>query len=492
MFKKSFHQEAELKELANHSFWKFLLDKENRFELHCTLLLFIVSFIFFQWAYPFPNTYADTGAFITVAGNGLIGNYRPIGYSWFLAFAHFINPHPDVLVLLQFILYFISTHLFYIVLKYFFAPISSNEWKFFYFLFIISPTCIYICNFVISDLLFIALTNLWLASLIWIIGAKQLNAVLLNLLFLILLLQTRYISLFYPLVTVVGLFIAFFKKQKLQFILYSGLQVLAFVAVIAFTTWQTKKNIGVSVFSAFGGWQKANNAMHIMPYVQLSPDDIKDPKIKAIHVFISTHSPEELYPAKDSVVVTYLWSDHGPIKQYMYHLKGKGKKSYLHYWHLASKPLGEWGDYMIRKYPMAFIRHYIYPNFLFLFSLSNEALFEFPGPSEQMRKWFNWENKNAKPHYTFYHNFLAATVSKSYNFLWVLLLLSSITLCFPKRLNITPLQHKMLIVVSFFCVVYLLMSIYASPLVLRYMLVVRHSLILLPFLTFQHLLFNRK
>jgi hypothetical protein len=192
------------------------------------------------------------------------------------------------------------------------------------------------------------------------------------------------------------------------------------------------------------------------------------------------------------VVVLYVWSYYGPMKQYMFHLKGNGKKSYLHYWHLASKPLGQWGDFMIRRYPLQFLRYYMYPNFMFLFSLSNEALFEFPDPSKQMRDWFEWDKRTAKPYHTFFHDFLAITSSKSYNILWVLLSCSMIGLFFPKYLQHSHLQHKMLIVVSFFCVMYIVMSVYASPLVLRYILVLRHSLILLPFLTFYNLLYRKK
>jgi hypothetical protein len=474
------------------SFSRLLFNKENHFELYSSFALLLISLAFFQWVYPFPNVYADTGAFITVAGNGLIGNYRPIGYSWFMAFAHFINPHPDVLVFLQSILYFFSTLVFYLTLKSFFLQTNKLVWRIFFFLFMLAPTCIYICNFVISDSLFISLTHLWLASLLWILASKKLSAVLWNALFLLLLLQTRYIALFYPLITVITLFFAFFRTNKLSFLVYSGLQVILFAAVIVFTTWQTQKNIGVSVFSAFGGWQKANNAMHILPHVNLNPAEIADPQIRKTHAFIISHSPKELYPRPDSVVVLYLWSNYGPIKQYMFHLKGNGQKSYLHYWHLASKPLGNWGDYLIKRYPFVFLRHYIYPNFLFLFSLSNEALFVFPGPSQQMKDWFNWNNKPVQPRYQFFHDFLAATASKSFNLLWIGLIISIVALCFPKKLKLNPLQYRLLLVVSFFCIAYIVMSIYASPLVLRYLLVIRHSLLLIPFLTFCNLITFKK
>jgi hypothetical protein len=304
--------------------------------------------------------------------------------------------------------------------------------------------------------------------------------------------QVRYIALFYPLLTVIALIIACFKKHRLRLFLFAALQVAVFFGVIKLTTWQTEKWIGVAVFSGFGGWQKANNAMHIVPHVNLSPQDIKDPEIRELHTFITNNFPPDLYPAKDSVVVWFLWSPWGPMKKYMEHIKGNGKRTYLYYWHQASIPLNKWAGYMIRKYPGTFIRHYILPNFYFLFQMSNEALFIFPGPSQEMKDWFQCNNCKVQPRYNFFHNFLAATASKSFNILWLFFALSLIVLFFRSKLHFTPLQYNMLLLVSFFCITYIATSVYASPIVLRYLLVIRHALFVVTFLVCNQILVARK
>src|SRR3989337_3920424 len=114
------------------SFISFAFSKAVRFELYTTAVLFAATYAFLLWVYPFPNTYADTGAYITVAGNGLIGNYRPPGYSWFMALSHFVNPHADVLVLLQTALYFFSSLVFYLTARCYFRQGPEKLWKVFF------------------------------------------------------------------------------------------------------------------------------------------------------------------------------------------------------------------------------------------------------------------------------------------------------------------------------------------------------------------------
>ncbi|HEY0066345.1 MAG TPA: hypothetical protein VGB46_03245 [Flavisolibacter sp.] len=475
-----------------NSFRSFVLSRDLRFELYGTALICVLAYAFLLWLYPFPNYYADTGAYVRAAQTGEIGIFRPPGYSWFLALAHLITPNPDVLVLLQTGLYFFSTLFLYLTLRFFFRQGARWMWRVFFFIFLLAPVCIYLCNFAISDSLFISLNNLWIASLLWIMGRRKTGAVLLSTFLLLLLLQVRYISLFYPFITVIALFAAYFKESKRKLLLFCLFQAAAFAGVIVFTKWQTEKDIGVNVFSGFSGWQQANNAMHVLPHIDLKPEDIGDTTIRKLHSFILANTPPELYPPKDSVVVTFLWLPDGPLKRYMFHLQGNGKRRYLYYWHQASIPFGKWGNYVIMHHPGTFVRHYMWPNFLFLFRMSNEALFNYPQPSQQIKDWFGCNNCEVKPRYDFLHRFLARTASKSFNVLWVLFVASLVTLCFRSRLSFTPRQYGMMLLVSFFCLAYIILSVYASPIVLRYMLVIRHSLVFIPFLVFIHLYPLRK
>lgn len=475
-----------------NSFRSFVLSRDLRFELYGTALACVLSYAFLLWLYPFPNYYADTGAYVMAARTGEIGIFRPPGYSWLLALSHLITPNPDVLVLLQTVLYFFSTLFLYLTLRYFFRQGARWMWRVFFCFFLLAPVCIYLCNFAISDSLFISLNNLWISSLLWIMGRKKTGAVLLSSFLLLLLLQVRYISLFYPFITIIALFAAYLKVNKRKLVLFCLLQAALFAGVIAFTKWQTEKNIGVNVFSGFSGWQQANNALHVLPYIDLKPEDIGDTSVRQMHRFILAHTPARIYPPGDSVVVAFLWLSEGPLKKYMYHIWGNGTRSYLYYWHQASIPFGRWGNYVIMHHPGAFAKYYLWPNFLFLFRMSNEALFDFPPPSEQIKEWFGCNNCVVKPRYDFFHDFLSRTASKSFNLLWVLFVASLVTLCFRSRLSFTPQQYGMVLLVSFFCIAYIILSVYASPIVLRYMLVIRHSLFFIPFLILIHLYPLRK
>jgi hypothetical protein len=395
-------------------------------------------------------------------------------------------------VLLQLILYFASTLIFYFTIRYYFFEGKRVWWRVFFFIFLLAPACIYLCNFAISDALFISLTNLWLASLLWMMGSRKVSVVIVNTVLLALVMQVRYIALFYPAISVCAIFLAYFRGMKLRFFALSLLQVAVFFGVIFFTIWQTKKNIDVAVLSGFSGWQKANNAMHVLPYISLKPEEIKDPEIRRMHAYILANTPPGLYPEKGSVVIFYLWSPEGPFKKYLAQLQSSGKGYYLYYWHLSSIPFGKWGDFIMKKYPGLYLRHYMLPNFRSLSGMSNEALFYFPPYSEQMKKWFGCGNCDPTPRYTFFHQFLAATASKSFNLLWLFLFLSCLVLCFRSKLNYTSQQYNMILLVSFFCIVYTVMSVYASPIFLRYLLAIRHASLLVPFLVTIHLIHWRK
>jgi hypothetical protein len=109
-----------------------------------------------------------------------------------------------------------------------------------------------------------------------------------------------------------------------------------------------------------------------------------------------------------------------------------------------------------------------------------------------MKKWFDCRECDPTQRYTFVHDFLAETAPKSFNLLWLLLFFSVIALCFRSKLNCTAQQYNMMLLVSFFCIIYAAMSVYASPIVLRYLLAIRHSLLLIPFLVTIHLITVRK
>jgi hypothetical protein len=466
------------------SFGQYCISRDNRFEWVTTTVACVAGFFLLRYLYPFPNVYADTGAYISVAGTGLIGNYRPIGYSWLMAVAHAVWSPPAFLVLLQTILYFFSSLFLFLTAKYFFGRGNNITWKAFYLIFLLAPVCIYLCNFVISDSLFISLTNLWLATLFFMLFRKSAYALCWNAVFLFLLMMTRYIALFYPMITVITLFLAFFRRNKIQFVVYSGIQVLLFFAVYIITRHQTNKNIGVDVFSAFSGWQTASNALHLVPYIELDPSEIKDPEVQSFHRYILANYGGPVFRNPDTVHVYYLWSPEGALKKYMNALQKAGdpKRPYLYYWHSSSIAMGKWGNYIIRRYPVKYLRHFMKPNAEQLFRLPNEALYDWPGPSRQMKDWFGCAQCPVAPRSNSFHQLLSATASKSFNVLWIFFGISLVALCFPKWFGLHGAQYGMLWILAIFALTYTLMSVYASPIVYRYMLAIRHSLVLLPFL----------
>jgi hypothetical protein len=478
-------------EHGGDSFSRFVFSTQARYEVLATLMLCILTFLLLRYVYPFPNFYSDTGAYINAASSGDIGLYRPIGFSWLLAMAHAISQGPAVLVFIQTFLYYFSSLALFLSAWYFFRQVSNLAWHLFFPIFILAPTCVYLSNFVISDSLFISLTNLWVATLVWILGKGSRMSMILNLVVLALLLQTRYIALFYPLISVICIFIAHFKRSKGKFFLFSFLQVLVFLGVYFYTKSETKQNMGVAVFSGFSGWQKANNAMHVLPFIKIDPGTIKDAEVRKVHQFIMTNMNPAYLPKKDTIVVAHLWSNEGPLRKYMASLQATGKRPYIYYWHLASVALGKWADYILMHYPGQYVKHFMKPNAELLFALHTEVLFYWYEPTKEIKTWFGCKGCAIWPRYHYFHNFMNRFAAQGFNILWVTFASALVGLLFRSRLQFTAIQYQTLLVLSFFCILYIVMSVYASPIVLRYMLVIRHCLVMVPFLVFINL-FSKK
>ena len=70
--------------LGKNEFFMFLRKREQKRELISFLVLYGILFILIRYAYPYPDTFVDTGNYVLCAENMEIGGYRPFGYSWFL------------------------------------------------------------------------------------------------------------------------------------------------------------------------------------------------------------------------------------------------------------------------------------------------------------------------------------------------------------------------------------------------------------------------
>ncbi|NCD43323.1 MAG: hypothetical protein EOL88_14720 [Bacteroidia bacterium] len=218
----------------------------------------IIYFIFFGilWGYLFsqyalPNITPDSLGYIRGAMHPGIITMRPIGYGIFLYLVSLIPDFYHFIFLIQYIIYAISSLVFLFTIKYFFPAKSRVLYYIFSIFLLYQPVSLFLSTFVMSDSLFISLTLIWISSGIWILGNQKLGAIVLHLLFLIFMLNVRYISIFF---VPVSIFFLFFASRKLYLrVALSLLPVLIFVSFSSITKQRVYGATGVQVFSGFSG-----------------------------------------------------------------------------------------------------------------------------------------------------------------------------------------------------------------------------------------------
>jgi len=154
-------------------FFIFLKEKQQKRELLLFVVVYVALFILIRFAYPYPDTFPDTGNYVLCAENMEIGGYRPIGYSWFLNFFHKISSSVHFVFVAQFLFNVIATLFLLFTIKFFFHPAKNYIYLIAAFLVILCPTALYLTNYLMSDSVFTSLTLIWTATAIWLMHRKN-------------------------------------------------------------------------------------------------------------------------------------------------------------------------------------------------------------------------------------------------------------------------------------------------------------------------------
>jgi len=454
---------------ATESFFRYFTAKAQLAELLCiTLGLIIIHILLYIW-YPTPCTYYDTNNYLQSAEqHGFLG-YRPFGYSAFLIFVKSFSPTTYAVYLFQFLLNYISSVFFIFTIKYIFRPASKIASYAFTFFVLFSPAILYMTDYIMSDSIFISFTVMWLTSSIWILYNRSIAATVIHFITLFILIQVRYSGLFYPVFSI-AIFIYCYKKKPLVAIALSLIPILIGWELYSSTKKKMNKLVSVNIFSGFSGWQLANNAMHMIPYIDLKPEDISDPELKRIHTYARA-LPDSVY-IKNGITAGYIWDREYPLKQYLYKTMEENNRPYHRAWVYASIDLGRYGGMLIRKYPGEFARHYIMPNIKeAIYPSFCEALaFYTVVPSDN--KWFVQKPEDyVQPTNDVFNKSYAPLLPVITFIQWMLVFAALIAGIFlRKRIPFTAMQRIIFFMLLMFGVVYMAFNIYATPFTIRYVL----------------------
>lgn len=433
----------------------------------------IVVWIVFKWFYPHADYFTDSYSYIQAAAGRDSIDYRPIGYSLFLRLVHGVSASDTFLVSLQYLLVQSACLLLYVGLMRHGKPARWVQRVILLF-FVLNPVIPYTCNYVSSDALFIALSLLWLNLLISILLRPSWGKLWLQVLLLAFIFNIRYVALYYPAVAAIAYVL---MKRNVFFKIVGITTSLAVVLTGIFVIKSiTRRQTGAPVFSAFSGWQIANNALHIYPYLTVDTADMPSAESKTLAAYVKVYFDQNgpaLIKHCPSATTSYMWQRSSPLHQYRDAYQSQHRLSYFISWNRVAMVLTEYGYHLVRKHPLAFGRYYLWESAksYFLTPLDVYGVYNEGNKDVDVvaKDWFNYESTRLRVSSATIQGKLLGWIPALYmylNFLFViaaLFFLSSRVLC-QRQPGFTLCLRLICAYLSgnaAFC-------IFASPTVLRY------------------------
>ncbi len=385
------------------AFRKFVFgDKQNRQLFWIALIAMLVEFVIFKIFYPYPDFFSDSYSYLFAAENNLAVNIWPIGYSKFLMAFHAVSFYDTALIAFQYFLYSITALYFYFTILYFFNVTDNSKLALYVFLFF-NPLFLYVCNYVNSDPLFLALSLIWITQLIWIIYSPMMYQVFTHAIILFLCFTVRNNAYYYPVITIITLLLS----QHRRYIKFIGmaLPVLLIFIFVQRTREAAYELTGTKTFSLFTGWQLANNALYIYDHIQVNPAELPSASARELDTlaknFYKKVPPDFNEQLSGYVGNFFIRQPEAPLKTYlMKHYRDTSKLGSVINWGKGSADFDEYGSWILKKNPVAYARY---------FMLMNSRNYFLP-PLEKLEvynlgrnvvapvaaKWFHYPDNNIK------------------------------------------------------------------------------------------------
>jgi hypothetical protein len=456
-------------------FMKFLIAREQYADWLLLALVCVAGYFAVKSGYPYPLTTTDSGGYIQAAYTDTFFFYRPFGYSVLLQIIHAVSHNIHAVFIGQMFLYFLATSFFAFTIKYFFTPANKIAWYSLLLLFVFSPMAFILANSLMSDLLFGVLIYTLLASSVFIIKKRsEWVALAVFLISLFCSLHVRYSAMVFPVV-----FIAcfLFLKGKMRIVSIVGVLVVTLVFHKQVKNMMNETTKFNQFSTGFDGWLFANNALHILPHIDLDPATIPDKKMRELHQFFVSQKDSIAKITKQGTRVTtaLLWNPNAPLKLFLQKEMVKLQQPYAHLWiKLGSTIYKEYGQYLMLKYPWKFMRYYYFPN------VKNVFFLEAPGvihgktsvdwPKE--REWYGLdESQDLSCKNPFYQGATWKFMQVRWTLGWIcILILSAWAVVWRKRLKYSRTDKIVLWSIFAFGAIYYASTIFAAPIEDRYWL----------------------
>lgn len=442
----------------------------TKYSINITLVAIyavLVSIMFYY--YPMPQLTWDSHFYIRIAMTDVYQNLRPSGYAHLLSFLHWIRPSMKLIILTQFLINLGALFILLHALKKVFN-LDKITYLILGLIFILEPVALYHCIAVLSDLLFSAITLLYISTLLMYVHTKKYIFFLLNVFFVFCAIEVRLIGLFYSVFTCIVLL--YYENKK---------AIAIFNCFIVLTTHyfihqhHVKKNLetyGVAIFSPFSSWTHVNNSLFALPRIHIDPKYIEDKETSELHAYFSNFIDTTSFVHHERGS-EYIWNVRGPV----YHLKVKLSDSLqptdeYQMWYWMANGLGKYGKYIQKNFPYEYFMGFMVPNTQTMITPHLGEMMDFYATpynayDSTVRRWYYKNYDDLKCRKDIYKEVVNPITDKLYKLRGALFLLCSVLgIYYYRRLNNT---HAFVIMGLFVFTFYAAM-LYSSWFMSRYLI----------------------
>ncbi len=171
--------------------------------------------------------------------------------------------------------------------------------------------------------------------------------------------EVRYTALFFPVVAV-AVFICSAGSEK-----YKLTGIVLSVGIVFFAAQRqarlNERETHTRVFSAFSGWQIANNALHCYKQIEVDPSNLPSDDLRELDKIVRMFIDSVEVPA-DDVGAKYIWDMVSPLKVYHSTIGHHFNFPYFNAWFAVSPVFDQYGWYIVKNHTGAYMRYYILPN----------------------------------------------------------------------------------------------------------------------------------
>jgi hypothetical protein len=347
-----------------------------------------LEWLVFKLLYPYADYFTDSYTYIEAAVDRDAISYRPIGYSLFLRLVHLLSASDTFLVTLQYALVQGASLGLVLVMRRR-CGLSARTVSVLMAFLVLNPLIPYTCNYVSSDALFLGLSIIWFTVLTGLIRDPDWWRLALQVALLFIIFNLRYVALFYPVVAVLTILMMEVGRRHGDRVApvvrreggagatgvtwwFRLVGVAASIGIVALgvvlVKQVTRRQTGADIFSAFSGWQIANNALNIAPNIDMDTADLSSPQCRELARMVGAYF-EKAGPAlragPHGLTTAYMWDRSLPLHQYLKVFRrtgGAGAAGYFIAWNRVAPVFTGFGYSIIRRHPAAFLHYYCWPS----------------------------------------------------------------------------------------------------------------------------------